>query len=72
MKEIKREKMRAITVFPEDVISLWVNEVIEQGDTVDVVECRKVLEATIGQSMTLDESVIFAVEEGDFRVQGVA
>lgn len=59
MKERLRKKIRAITVCPNDTITLTYTD--ERGKKISV------LRENIGRVMTLDEAVIFDVEKGDFK-----
>ena len=67
MKIRKREKMPPIYLAPGDTIELSYKESAIYPDGEVEVEEKKVLESAIGRELTLNEAVIFDVEEGDFE-----
>jgi len=67
MKEIKREKIRKIKVYPGDSIVLsYRKEVKDRAGKVLGQNLIEVLKAKIEERSNFDEAVIFEVEKGDF------
>jgi hypothetical protein len=66
MKERKREKIAPIHFQPGDTIEVFYRET--NDETGEIVTERTVIKDEIGREITVNEAVIFDIEEGDFGV----